>query len=144
MAVAVSDNSRIEFEVQRRAIRRVLDLGEFSTKSLELRRWEDPGIMGMVYDLRIAVLAHKFVTAHQEASTTVAVPKTWWQHLKQDHAPKWFKTRYPVQKRNIRVELEVTFERYSTFPMADIPMPENFGQPVIIENITPHWKQYDK
>lgn len=44
------------------------------------------------------------------------VPATWWQHLKQDHAPEWFLKRYPVVMRQIPFSYE---GGYRTCPHAD-------------------------
>lgn len=38
---------------------------------------------------------------------TVVVPITWWDHLKVEHAPKWFLDRWPADTRIIEARREV-------------------------------------
>lgn len=55
-------------------------------------------------DDRLAVIGRELIIrlehkiASQKLDTIVMCkPKTWFDHLKQDHFPKWFKKRFPVR-----------------------------------------------
>lgn len=81
-----------------------------------------------------------------QARAEIEVPKTWWQHLKQDHFPAWFTRRWPVQvqtfvqtnrkhasKTTHTVETHwADFREYAQFPAASIRTPEDFRGPVFV------------
>lgn len=84
----------------------------------------------MVLELRSSVLGAQVLSDTQTFS--IEYPASWWQHLKQDHAPAWFKKRWPV--RFSSRSAQVNFSRYDTYPLADVPLPPNeFGYPVRVE-----------
>ena len=43
---------------------------------------------------------------------TVITPATWWDHLKHDHAPNWFKLTFPVKYRKQFLSVDVMFPQY--------------------------------
>ena len=45
------------------------------------------------------------------------VPKNWWEHLKDDHFPEWWKKRWPVQHKE--VWRDVTFNHWALLPGFD-------------------------
>lgn len=112
-------------------IRRHLDksrLGSYTAgrTKLEVERtaWD------MVLELSSAVLGAQVLSDTQ--SFSIEYPATWWQHLKQDHAPAWFTRRWPVKLA--RRAGQVSFARYDTYPLANIPLPpDEFGYPVRVE-----------
>ena len=88
----------------------------------------------LAHRLEAYVLSNQTVGDTKTVSKTVKVPNTWWQMLKQDYAPAWFVRRFPVIEAEIPVEVTVRFERYETYPEANIALPrERFGQPFIFE-----------
>jgi hypothetical protein len=104
-------------------------LGSFTSEKAHLEAVKNEAF-GMMLELRSAVLGAQILSDTQAVS--IEYPATWWQHLKQDHAPAWFTRRWPV--RMTRRVAEVNFTRYDTYPMADVPLPpDDFGYPVVIE-----------
>ncbi len=70
----------------------------------------------------IAALATKLIRDLQksdEIKLEIKVPKNWWEHLKLNHAPKWFLKRYPVvftvSSQTFKYDLElISIPRYET------------------------------
>ena len=93
---------------------------------------------GMVIRLRAYVLADKQVDTTREV--VLEVPASWWQHFKQDswlwrHAPKWMRKRWPISYTEHK--RTVQFQRYLTYPHAEVPLPSDpFGAPVIYETFS--------
>jgi hypothetical protein len=123
-----------------------------STARLEVVRM-DSLYAELAHRLEAYVLAEKLVgdTYKTTVEKTVAFdlpverPASWWQHFKLQHLPTISK-RWPVRyhRDTIHVEkwltlpVEMTFERYATYPMADIAVPDDrFGAPVIFERVVP-------
>lgn len=100
-------------------------VGRFSHELLEWSYEEDIVRMELVSRLHTYVLRDKIFegTDHH----VVAYPATWWQHLKADHLPAWFRRRWPVRYHQTRVDF--AYEVFDTFPEADVPAPKEFGKP---------------
>lgn len=45
----------------------------------------------------IAVQLTRKVAGQKLDTISYAIPKSWWQHFKQDHFPKWLRKKFPVQ-----------------------------------------------
>lgn len=87
----------------------------------------------MAMELRAYVLARKQVDEYHNA--VLEVPATWWQHLKQDYFPEWYKRRWPI--RFTKMVKRFRFERYDTYPEADFAISEErFGRPVLCEFVS--------
>ncbi len=77
-----------------------------------------------VDEIALAIRAHVFgerLPSHTETRTTY-VPATWWQHLKQDKAARWW-MRWLVRRRPVRTEaitLTATWENMAAYPWADL------------------------
>lgn len=132
---ATFTGEEIVFEKIRSYVTHATDLGAAVAGSLELREWEEPILRQMVRQLSAEMLARKLVRDHYSTTRGVDVPATWWQHLKDDHAPGWLKKRWPVRHKSIKVDLHIDFTRYATYPEADVVLPERFGKAVIFEKI---------
>lgn len=81
--------------------------------------------------------------AKAEAEETMAFPTTWWQHLKLQYAPEWFKARWPVKTDTWR--LKVVADQWRMYANMDQPLPEaQWGKP--FQTIDPRtysaWKPY--
>ena len=70
----------------------------------------------MVLDLRAEFLCEEPFEERSTAETTFKVPATWWDCWKEEVAPDWFARRWPVQYRNVTVELSVPVKRYVVHP----------------------------
>ena len=91
--------------------------------------FEDRFCEGMVYTLRV-YLAGNTKSDVKMVENTVAgdpVPTSWWQMLKRDHAPEWFKKRWPVVTsiKHYTVMQEVSYSETRVCPHADVAWPDN-------------------
>jgi hypothetical protein len=137
---------RITLELQRvgATIRSSANLETFMTEGLYRE---------LVYRLEAYVLAEKLVGDTYETTVDKLVnfdvpvrrPASWFQHFKQDHLPT-IARRWPVRyveelvlvERRVTVPVKMTFERYATYPQADIAVPhDRLGAPVIFERVVP-------
>jgi hypothetical protein len=108
---------------------RLTALGSFSRKAAKLTT---PDYLFMKTCDELAVqLATRVLTQHLEdkqTTVTFSPPATWWQHWKQDHAPRWFTRRWPIRYKT--VERTVEYEVCAMYPEADLLLP-NLGPAVI-------------
>lgn len=105
------------------------ELGSFTSASMKLEAVKKDA-WGMLMELSASLLGAQVLSENQEFF--IEYPASWWQHLKQDHAPAWFTKRWPV-KTGKRTGV-VNFTRYDTYPLANIPFtPDEFGYPVRVE-----------
>lgn len=88
------------------------------------------------------------VTAHAKVSAvafvTMDFPRSWWQHLKRDHFPAWWKRRWPVKTKQISASrretatnsntetVSITFRQYAQFPAAQIHTPSRYRGPILV------------
>lgn len=101
------------------------NIGSSMADSMEVSKQVMMGVEGMVYQLRVDVLASKLADDKYKAHFYYKVPATWFQHLKKTHAPKWFNRRYPVQYTDKKMTKTVQFKRYETYPQANIAVPKD-------------------
>lgn len=99
-------------------------IGSSLADSIEVRKRVEAGLEGMVYELRASVLASKIADDKYTAYFYYKVPATWFQHWKKDHAPRWFKKRYPVKYEVKKAKKTVHFKRYETYPQANLAIPQ--------------------
>jgi hypothetical protein len=117
---------QLRTKIQRQAPER---LGSFTTSSMQLEAVRKDA-WGMLMELSASLLGAQVLSENQEFY--IEYPASWWQHLKDEHAPAWFTRRWPV-KMTRRVGV-VNFTRYDTYPLADMPLPpDEFGYPVRVE-----------
>ncbi len=109
-------------------------IGHFSRSSLRYDEQEEFEMDRMISRLEMDVLTRKLVDKTYETVETYKLPTSWWQHLKRDYFPEWFKRKWPVKETEHTVKLKVEFERYATYPEADIEMPNRFGEMYLYEN----------
>lgn len=83
---------------------------------------------GLVVRLRAEVLGE--TVRRNEHVVRTWHPASWWQHWKQEHAPKWWLRRWPV--RQVPTETVVRFSEIATFPYSKIKTPENMRGPVVV------------
>jgi len=50
-------------------------------------------------------------------TVSILVPETWWQHLKDDHFPEWWKRKWPVKYKS--VFRDVVFNHWALLPGFD-------------------------
>lgn len=87
--------------------------------------------------LKKDILAEKLppasVTAHKRVEFSRTFPADWWQLWKNQHAPSWFRRRWPVRwttETEVRdVEVTVDLQKYRTYPEATYALPK-LGKPV--------------
>jgi hypothetical protein len=104
-------------------------LGSFTSASMQLEVVKKDA-WSMLMELSASLLGAQVLSENQEFF--IEYPATWWQHLKQDHAPAWFTRRWPVKMAK-RVGM-VNFTRYDAYPLASVPFtPDEFGYPVRVE-----------
>lgn len=54
-----------------------------------------------------------FVAAEKLKEVSIKTPKTSWEHLKQDYAPKWFLKRFPVKHTTHKYSAKVLYPEYA-------------------------------
>lgn len=126
----------IILEKRRYAAQLVADrFGALSASSLRYAEQQNYDLDCLIKQISIEVLTRKLVDKTYEAVKTISFPSSWWEHLKRDHAPKWFLKFYPVKEYDEKVKLSVEFERYATYPEADIELPSKFGTMYLYEKV---------
>lgn len=70
----------------------------------------------------------------EQASTSVSVPATWWQHYRFEHRDawwlRWHVKRWPI--RLSRIEMTATWDNYVMYPWGQLAsrVPDYLGDPV--------------
>ena len=74
------------------------------------------------------VLVHAIVKVwgKDTREVTLKFPANWWQHWKEDHAPKWFLRRWPVNY----MERKVHFR--TIWPYNEMKFPRRMGSMVVL------------
>lgn len=82
----------------------------------------------LVYRLRSEVLAEHTGTINE--TRYIQVPRNWWQMLKRDCLPRWFRRRWPVKCEDAKIN--VTCDVWAKYPHLAEPPPRapEFGQPI--------------
>jgi hypothetical protein len=60
---------------------------------------------GMAVELKATILAESGGRVTEER--TVAVPATWWEMFKRDCLPNWFRRRWPVRTKTMRMVVDI-------------------------------------
>jgi hypothetical protein len=98
------------------------------------------------------------VPYRKHLTQVVQVPASWWQHLKQDHFPAWYLSRWPVEYRDrvvsyslddhvvaegtVRFSDEVIIERSLTYPDPKLHLPDSsWGRAVYVERTVLPWER---
>ena len=109
-----------------------VNLGHTSLETLEIRTMYDMFI-GKVIEASFDVLRDKIHEDRTTVTFTYKVPSNWWEHLKKEKAPKWFKKKYPVQFTTKTVKRTAVFKRYAEYPKANVAIPK--GSKLFIETL---------
>lgn len=129
---------KIVFDITRFATRR--RVSRAVEQNTVVSAWRDQMLDQMVVELDTAVLTRTvvgddYVVAFDE-------PASWLQMWKRDRLPRdplgrWVLRRRPVRTR--RREVVVAFTRKHTYPEAPVPVPADWGRPVVVETASHHW-----
>lgn len=110
------------------------NVGAYTRDSIAAQEVMDHAWDMLCMRLTASILTDTQVSETQEVE--LAVPATWWQHLKRDN---WL-ARKVWRRRRVRMHImkqRVTFERIRGYPQADVVVPrEKFGIPVIYDKVT--------
>jgi hypothetical protein len=97
MESATLDTERVTLIKEKLATSMYVDASIFHDAKLE--------VVGQVAkDLCIRLTAYVYRNA-DKPSVTIKVPKTAWEHVKQEYAPEWFLKRWPVKYTEITHEV---------------------------------------
>src|SRR5574344_2280378 len=88
-----------------------VNLGHTSLGSLEIRTISDV-LIGKVIEASFEVLRDKIHEDRTTVTFTYKVPSNWWEHLKMEKAPKWFKEKRPVKFTSKTMRRTAVFKRY--------------------------------
>jgi len=102
-----------------------IQIGRTSAESLNFERSEDFITKQLIERLSVDVLSDHIVDDSYKARYRYTVYSSWWQHLKHDHAPRWFIKRFPVVKERKSGYVNVKFDRYAEYPKANIALQNN-------------------
>lgn len=74
-------------------------------------------------DAFIAAKTHTDKRTSTRVVERITIPLTWWDHLKLQHAPAWFLSRWPARTRTIEVTVvkETTTTTQNICPHIDMP-----------------------
>ena len=99
-----------------------------------LQRQDDLGFLDqLTYRLSSYVLSDHLVSDTATAHAEYETPASWWQAWKQANLD-YLLRRFPVRTEKHSVPVEVRFDRYATYPRANIALPEDrLGAPVVFE-----------
>ena len=100
-------------------------LGETSKASLRVDVEPSIEYLGRKMMVSFDVLANKIVEDKYPVYYRYRVPSSWWQMLKRDKLPRWFRRRYPVEFTDKTVKRTVHFTRYAEYPMANLAIPKD-------------------
>lgn len=111
-------------------------IARYVLQNAELKIVEDVA-HGMLMQLVSEVLKERVVGETQ--TVHLYVPASWWQHFKETYKDSrlfgWFVRKHPVVKT--KLEKTVTFQRYFTYPNADVPKQVTpLGRPIIYETVS--------
>lgn len=88
----------------------------------------------IVLKLRAEVLADKLPPDHVTESRTIKVPRSWWDHWKEEHQNSWWAGWFArwrgYRTHVIRLSVSVDLQRFWAYPQANIALPPRMGDPV--------------
>jgi hypothetical protein len=98
-----------------------INLGAYSSESLAVRKHDNiPGIKGKILDVTFDVLASKIVDDKYLVDFTWKVPRSWFQHLKQEIFPSYLLKKSPVKYDSHTEAKVITFTRMAEYPKANV------------------------
>ncbi len=114
----------IELEV--RKIGTSMGIGRTTLESLKISVMPEEFMADrLMVGLQAYVMSHKLFGDKYTAGYNYKVYSSWWQHFKHDYTPLWFRRRYPIEYQDRGGVVEVVFDRYATYPKADIALRRN-------------------
>lgn len=99
-------------------------IGSTLGESLRYREREEIELMSMVVQLQGYVLADRIAEETQTAYFDVERPLSWWQMFKEQKFMYWYRKRWPVKYYTETKSKRYKFERYATYPRANINIPK--------------------
>lgn len=138
----------ITLDRQRYFVQQSVNLGAFSSSTMEREQFEEDLWNRMTYRLSADILAERLpnVTESETQTFSIETPATWFQHLKQTcyrwRRLDWLARRWPARLETVEKEctLTVNLERYRTYPEADIVLPpDRYGYPVKVAVARKDW-----
>lgn len=128
--------SKLKFGVAR-------SLGTTIADSMKLELNPDIEALTLQEQVTGYVLANKIADDTETVFAKSEHYFSWWQMFKNDKMPKWFTKRYPVRHYTQHQRIDVKFERYATYPLANMAVDQSEylkihlgGRPVIRDIIT--------
>ena len=112
-------------------------LGAFASDRFGYSEQERFELNGTIQRFTTQILERKIVEDNYSVTFNYKVPRSWWEHLKLDKAPKWFTKKYSVKYEHKKIKRTVNITRKATYPMADIVVPKNMGRVVIRDMVSP-------
>jgi hypothetical protein len=127
---------KVLFEKKRYAVQMIDSrFGSLSRESLEYEEREDFMLDALIKRLSMDVLCSPPVKKEYSEEKQIKFPASWWQHLKLDHFPEWFKKKWPVVYDIQNVKLNINVETVTMYPEANISLPGRFGSAYIYQDI---------
>lgn len=99
-------------------------LGGHILEQMDLRAIRDHMTDSIIFSLRTNVMSEQL--SERSKTITFKYPASWWEQLKQSHAPRWFLKKYPVKKH--KTSQKVTFEEIALYPNLPSIMPDRAGE----------------
>jgi hypothetical protein len=109
-------------------------LGSFTKHSLKYSEQDKVEFIERFKTFEADVLRMKLVEDTYPMVAYYKVPASWWQMLKKQYAPKWFKQRYPVKTLRKSLKRVVKLTRWGTLPQANISLPKKTFGPVVLRD----------
>lgn len=100
-------------------------VGDNLLESMRIREELAPYVAGKIVSATFDVLADKIAEDTYTTYFDWKTPKTAWQLFKKQHAPKWFKRRWPVEYENHRYKRIVKLTRMAEYPKANVAVPKD-------------------
>lgn len=95
-------------------------LGTTALESMRLNVRDTPDFLDRLLTATFDVLGDTILEDRYITYFSWRVPKTWFQHLKEAHAPRWFLSRYPVAYEHKKAKRTVKFTRMAQYPKANV------------------------
>lgn len=111
---ALLEAERISFEVRRLSVKH--GIPRHMIENMDIHSW--PILEEMVYALSTKIASR--------TSEPLAVPKTWWDHVKLRFAPAWFLKRWPAER--------IIYVARAYYPEIEVPKKATFVEWEILHN----------
>lgn len=92
--------------IEKYCVSQYISMGNLKLKVVELSE-NDYIIPKMLYKLEAKIAVSTL------AGEVVSYPKSWWDYLKRDYAPKWFIKRFPVLFNHVKYDFKVSYPNFA-------------------------------